>query len=96
MDQPLSYTDPRFPHHACRLKRALYGLKQAPRAWFQRFSSFLLQFGFLFSKADSSLFVHHSAARTVYLLLYVDDIVLTGSNPGLIKLLSHGYPPNLP
>jgi hypothetical protein len=87
MDQPPGYIDPRFPHHVCRLKRALYGLKQAPRAWFQRFSSFLLQLGFLISKADSSLFVHHSAAGTVYLLLYVDDMVLTGSNPSLIKTL---------
>ncbi|KAJ6945155.1 Retrovirus-related Pol polyprotein from transposon RE1 [Populus alba x Populus x berolinensis] len=87
MDQPPGYTDPRFPHHVCRLKRALYGLKQAPRAWFQRFSSFLLQLGFLISKADSSLFVHHSAARTVYLLLYIDDMVLTGNNPSLIKNL---------
>jgi hypothetical protein len=51
MDQPPGYTDPRFPHHVCRLKRALYGLKQAPRAWFQRFSSFLLQLSFLLSKA---------------------------------------------
>jgi len=56
-------------------------------AWFQRFSSFLLHLGFLISKADSFLFVHHSAAGMVYLLLYVDDIVLTGSNPSLIKTL---------
>ena len=56
-------------------------------AWFQRFSSFLLHLGFLISKADSFLFVHHSAAGTVYLLLYVDDMVLTGSNPSLIKTL---------
>jgi hypothetical protein len=87
MDQPLGYIDPRFPRHVCRLKRALYGLKQAPRAWFQHFSSFLLQLGFLISKADSSLFVHHSAAGMIYLLLYVDNMVLTGSNPSLIKTL---------
>jgi len=56
MDQPPGYTDPQFPHHVCRLKRAFYGLKQTSRAWFQRFSSFLLQLGFLLIKADSSLF----------------------------------------
>ena len=56
-------------------------------AWFQRFSSFLLQLGFLISKADSSLFVHHSAVGMIYLLLYVDDMVLPGSNLSLIKTL---------
>ena len=65
----------------------LYGLKQAPRAWFHRFSSFLQKLGFLLSQADSSLFVHHTIANTIYLLLYVDDMVLTGNNSALIQTL---------
>jgi hypothetical protein len=84
MEQPPGYTDPLFPRHVCRLKRALYSFKQAPRAWFHRFSSFLLQIGFLSSKADSSLFVYHTTLGTIYLLLYVDDIVITGSNTSLV------------
>ena len=71
----------------CRLKHALYGFKQAPCAWFQRFSSFLMKLGFLLNQANFSLFVHHTTAGTVYLLLYVDDMVLTGNNPALIKTL---------
>ncbi|RVW25418.1 Retrovirus-related Pol polyprotein from transposon RE1 [Vitis vinifera] len=84
MEQPPGYTDPQFPQHVCRLKRALYGLKQAPRAWFHRFSSFLLKLGFHSSQADSSLFVYHSSLGTVYLLLYVDDMIITGSTPSLV------------
>ena len=87
MEQPPGYTDPQFPQHVCRLKRALYGLKQAPRAWFHRFSSFLLKLGFLSSQADSSLFVYHSLVGTIYLLFYVDDMVITGSNSSMVQTL---------
>jgi hypothetical protein len=85
MEQPPGYIDPRFPNHVCQLKKALYGLKQAPRAWFQRFSSFLLQLGFYCSRADTSLFVFHKHSDMIYLLLYVDDIIITGNNPSLLE-----------
>uniref|UniRef100_A0A2N9HRT6 Uncharacterized protein n=1 Tax=Fagus sylvatica TaxID=28930 RepID=A0A2N9HRT6_FAGSY len=84
MEQPPGYIDPRFPHHVCHLKKALYGLKQAPRAWFQRFSSFLLTLGFSCSRADTSLFVFHQQFGIIYLLLYVDDIIITGNNSSLL------------
>ncbi|XP_019080347.1 uncharacterized mitochondrial protein AtMg00810-like [Vitis vinifera] len=87
MEQPPGYTDPQFPQHVCRLKRALYGLKQAPRAWFHHFSSFLLKLGFLSNHVDSSLFVYHFSVGTVYLLLYVDDMVITGSNSSMVQTL---------
>jgi hypothetical protein len=85
MEQPPGYIDPRFPNHVCQLKKALYGLKQAPRAWFQRFSSVLLQLGFYCSRADTSLFVFHKHSDIIYLLLYVDDIIITGNNPSLLE-----------
>ena len=84
MDQPFGYFDSKYPTHVCRLRRALYGLKQAPRAWFHRFSSFLLAIGFICSRADSSLFVLSKGADLIHLLLYVDDIVVTGSNSALL------------
>ena len=46
-----------------------------------------MKLGFILSQADSSLFVHHTTIGTIYLLLYVDDMVLTGTNPALIKTL---------
>ncbi|RVW54772.1 Retrovirus-related Pol polyprotein from transposon RE1 [Vitis vinifera] len=85
MEQPPGYVDPRHPLHVCKLKKALYDLKQAPRAWFQRFSSFLLKLGFFCSRAYTSLFVFTMKDDLIYLLLYVDDIILTGNNPTLIN-----------
>lgn len=81
MSQPPGFKNDDCPTHVCHLKRALYGLKQAPRAWFDRFSDFLLSFGFFCSSADPSLFVCHTTHGTILLLLYVDDIILTGDNP---------------
>lgn len=68
------------------LNKSLYGVKQAPRAWYSRFASFLLSLGFVEAKSDTSLFIyHHSADNTVYLLLYVDDIMLTASSDALLR-----------
>jgi hypothetical protein len=67
------------------LDRSLYGLKQAPRAWFDRFATFLRSIGFTSSRSDPSLFVLHQRAGAAYLLLYVDDIVLTASSTQLLR-----------
>lgn len=87
MLQPPGFEDQAKPHHVCSLKKALYGLKQAPRAWFDRFSNFLLEYGFICSKTDPSLFIYHHNGDTLVLLLYVDDILLTGSNSSLFESL---------
>ena len=71
----------------CRLHRALYGLKQAPRAWFLKLSAALNQFGFSNTKSDSSLFVRITPTSSVYALVYVDDILLTGSDPAEVSSL---------
>ncbi|GKC25446.1 ribonuclease H-like domain-containing protein [Tanacetum coccineum] len=65
--------------------RSLYGLKQAPRAWFQRFASYITRVGFHSSRCDSSLFIYKHGPDTAYLLLYVDDIVLTTSSQPLLQ-----------
>ena len=59
---------------------SLYGLKQAPRAWFERFSFHLLHLGFTASMVDNSLFVFCLAHTIIYLILYVDDIIITGKD----------------
>ena len=85
MEQPPGFKDPQLPHFVCKLNKSLYGLKQAPRAWFDRLSHFLLQFGFICSIADSSLFVFKNFSRTILMLIYVEDIVLTGNNNQVIQ-----------
>ena len=77
----------------CRLRRSLYGLKQSPRAWFGRFSSVVQEFGMLRSTADHSVFYHHnSSGQCIYLVVYVDDIVITGSDQdGIQKLKQHFF-----
>ncbi|KAG8472152.1 hypothetical protein CXB51_036605 [Gossypium anomalum] len=63
----------------CRLTKALYGLRQAPRAWFNKLKEFLVSTGFVLSKSDASLFVKVTSKFTLYVLVYVDDIVTSGS-----------------
>ena len=75
------------PHDVCKLRRSLYGLKQAPRAWCEKFRSTLLFFSFTHSQYDSSLFLHTSTSGIVILLAYVDDIIITGTDCGLITKL---------
>jgi hypothetical protein len=78
-----------------RLHKSLYGLKQAPRAWYTRLSDFLLSIGFLASKVDTFLFILSYGTNIFYLLVYVDDILLMGSNSvmlhHLIQLLSSKF-----
>ena len=92
MRQPSGFVDKQYPNYVCKLQRSLYGLKQAPQAWFQWFSEFLLQLGFQESMCDYSLFVFNQRGVYLILLIYVDDILLTGNNntqmAWLIKKLS--------
>uniref|UniRef100_A0A2N9HVI9 Integrase catalytic domain-containing protein n=1 Tax=Fagus sylvatica TaxID=28930 RepID=A0A2N9HVI9_FAGSY len=89
MTQPQGYVDPTHPTHVCKLIKSIYGLKQAPRAWFESFTSQLLHLGFIASTADSSLFIYKHHKIVAYLLLYVDDIVLTGNTPSCLDHLIH-------
>lgn len=78
--QPIGFINPNFPHHVCRLNNAIYGLKQAPRAWFSKLSNRLLELGFTSSLSNSSLFIYKHASVTIFFLVYMDDIILTGSD----------------
>jgi hypothetical protein len=82
--QPSRFEDPAHPDFVCLLKKSLYGLNQAPRAWYSRMATFLLLIGFVEAKSDTSLFVYQRGSDTAYMLLYVDDIVLTASSPDLL------------
>ncbi|KAJ9560164.1 hypothetical protein OSB04_005324 [Centaurea solstitialis] len=77
MAQPPGFTDVAFSNYVCKLRKAIYGLKQAPRAWYTELAKFLENFGFKRSVSDASLFICHRQSVPIYLVVYVDDIVLT-------------------
>ena len=84
MAQPHGFTDTDHPNHVCRLRKAIYGLKQAPRAWYNELKQFLLTSGFFNSTANTSLFILHSNGVTIYLLVYVDDIISISNNKPIV------------
>jgi hypothetical protein len=79
MRQPSGYGYPSKPTHVCKLDKTLYGLKQAPRAWYCKLSTKLIALGFKASKADTSLFICRRRDVTIFLLVYVGDIIVTSS-----------------
>jgi hypothetical protein len=68
-----------------RLHRSLYGLKQSPRAWFDRFRRAILQLGYKQSNADHTMFYKRNVSRVSILIVYVDDIVITGDDDAGIR-----------
>ncbi|KAM1830529.1 hypothetical protein ACFX13_020749 [Malus domestica] len=85
MQQPPGFSDPNLPHHVCKLRKSLYGLKQAPRAWFDKLFQALIRLGFQQSSSDASLFVLPSHTP-VMVLVYVDDILVTGPDSSICNL----------
>eukprot|EP00253_Pinus_taeda_P029567 PITA_29567 len=84
MEQPIGFvqTDSSL---VCRLKKSLYGLKQAPRAWYAKMDSFLLESGFSRCFSDNTVYTKEVGNSLIILVLYVDDLILTGSDPNLIN-----------
>ncbi|CAL1387680.1 unnamed protein product [Linum trigynum] len=89
MEKPPGYDVGRH-NQVCRLHRSLYGLKQASRAWFDKFHNTLQHFGFRESLNDPSLFTRSTSQGIVLLLLYVDDMVITGSDTAGSQRLKRG------
>lgn len=95
MEQSRGFIDSDHLEYVCKLRKSLYGLKQAPRAWYDRLSQALLALGFQHSQVDFSLFLFDRDGVQLYFLLYVDDIVLTGTSRtaifGLIRQLLKSF-----
>ncbi|XP_057991842.1 retrovirus-related Pol polyprotein from transposon TNT 1-94 isoform X2 [Hevea brasiliensis] len=87
MEQPPGFVAQGELGKVCRLQMSLYGLKQSPRTWFGRFSEAVQEFGMQKSKCDHSVFYRQSEVGLILLVVYVDDIVITGSDSAGISSL---------
>lgn len=96
MKQPMGFVDKQKSDYVCKLHKAIYGLKQAPRAWYTRLSTFLLEISFKASLVDTSLFYHISGHIQVFLLIYVDDIIVTDTHSSIISSLIHRMQQKIP
>ena len=81
MKQPEGFTVKGKKELICKLKKSLYGLKQSPRMWYQKFDTYIQGLGFVRSKVD------HCGENFIYVVLYVDDMLLVGNNMEVIKVL---------
>lgn len=80
MDAPPGF-DGEFGSKVCRLMKSLYGLKQSPRAWFEKFTDSVKRQGYTQAQTDHTMFFKHSSSRIITILIvYVDDIILTGDD----------------
>jgi histone deacetylase 1/2 len=87
MCQPPRFVDPDRPDYLFRLTKALYALKKASRAWDACLASTLRTHGFVPSTADSSFFLLQRPQVNMYLLVYVDDIIIISSSNSVVSVL---------
>jgi Reverse transcriptase (RNA-dependent DNA polymerase) len=95
MSQPSGFEDPQHPTNICRLHKALYGLRQSPRAWYNKMRDTLFELSFSTSTSDPLHFIYHKGSIIIYLLVYVDDIVVTDNNfvfiQAIVQLLDNRF-----
>lgn len=63
----------------CKLKKTLYGLKQAPKEWNERFHEFITRLNYSQCITDKCLYVREVGSTIDYVLLYVDDIIVSSN-----------------
>ena len=71
----------------CRLRKSLYGLKRSPRAWFDRFRRAMIGVGYQQINTDHTIFFRQHGGHTTMLVVYVDDMIITGNDEGEIAQL---------
>ena len=82
MEQPEGFVDPQKPEQVCKLKKGIYGLKQAARAWNMKINEALLRESFQRSKADPCLYTKKLNGRWIFVLIYVDDLLVCYEQEG--------------
>ena len=85
IDQPDGFVVNGQEGKVCKLLNSLYGLKQASKQWHEKFERTLTVAGFFVNEADKCVYYRHGGGETVILCLYVDDILIFGTNLNIIK-----------
>ncbi|CAM8931555.1 unnamed protein product [Rhodiola kirilowii] len=86
MSQAIGYVDHKLPNHVCLLRKSIYGLKQSPRQWNIKFNECMMSLGFARSKYDTCLYLKRPKSGLIlYLLLYVDDILIMSNSESKIS-----------
>ncbi|GJU27872.1 retrovirus-related pol polyprotein from transposon TNT 1-94 [Tanacetum coccineum] len=85
MNQPEGFIAPRQEGKVYRLVKSLYGLKQAPKQWHQKFDHTMLDSGFKINECDKRVYVKDTSSGYAILCLYVDDMLIIGSNDKMFK-----------
>lgn len=85
MKQPEGFVEPGTEHMVCRLNKSIYGLKQASRQWYLKFDSVVSEFGFVENQVDECVYMKSEGKEFIFLVLYVDDILLASSEVKLLK-----------
>nr|GFA89295.1 retrotransposon protein, putative, Ty1-copia subclass [Tanacetum cinerariifolium] len=80
MEQHEGYVDPEYPNGVCKLQMAIYGLKQASRQWNKLFDEEIKRFGFIQNRDKPCVYRKASGSDVVFLILYVNDILIMGNN----------------
>lgn len=96
IQQPPGFICKGKEHYVYRLRKALYGLRQAPKAWNKRIDAFLLKLGFTRCVVEHGVYVRRGEEDALLIIcLYVDNLLITGSNPvhinGLKKLMQSEF-----
>ena len=84
MEQPEGFAKKGNEHLVCKLKKSIYGLKQASRQWYIKFNNIITSFGFKENIVDQCIYLKVSGSKFIFLILYVDDILLASSDLGLL------------
>ena len=85
MKQPEGFIAVGNEHKVCRLVKSLYGLKQAPKQWHKRFDDVMIANGFKINECDKCVYGKHTPSGYVIICLYVDDMLIMGSNNKMIN-----------
>ena len=86
MDQPEGFIAPGQERKVCKLVKSLYGLKQAPKQWHEKFDNAMISNGFKINECDKCIYVKNTQKGYVIVCLYVDDMLIIGSDTNMIKM----------